>query len=296
MEKKNYEFIHKIRFKNNIVLTESDVKASFENIKKRIDNGKTIELPVAKKVILFKSIQFRVAATIAILLTLGFTGLNYYNNQKVCSFANTTNDVKQFVLPDGSQIDLRAKSTLLYRKNFLNKRNVELQGEALFSVTKDKKSPFTVTTKQGTVTVLGTVFTVRALNSENYTKAVLKEGSIQFSAIESDKTALLKPGEEALITQGSNEISIRKVKNMDRALAWKTRKFNFENEALGDILHAISDAYNKKLDLSISNLKQNRYTLKFNHGEDLPKMLDVLSDIGTFQYKIENNKITIISK
>lgn len=296
MEKKLNEVIRRIRFKNKIVVSDDDVKASFEKIMKRIESGQKVELPVAKRIPLYKSIQFRVAAAVAILFTVGFMGLNYYENRQMVTIANNSNDIREINLPDGTVISLRSNSVIHYRKSYPADRSIGLEGEALFNVTKNPSSPFVVNTPNGTVKVLGTIFSVRAFPAENFTRTLLQEGSVRFSDAGNNKSVLLKPGEEAQIDRGETKIKVRKVKDMDRALAWKTRSFSFEDETLEDILTSISGAFNKEIDFQQSNFKDKRFTLKFNHGEDLPKMLDILSDIGKFNYRIQDNQIVISQK
>jgi len=296
MEKKIDDLKRKIRFKDNIVFSEAYQYASFDKIKKRIDTPQHIELPTHRKVNLFTSLPFRVAASIAVIFTLSYFGLNYYANQQQIVVANNTELVQEVVLPDGSKVALRSKSNLVYRKSFAENRNVELQGEALFEVTKNKDYPFTVETKQGTVTVLGTVFSVRAFEGENYTRTLLKEGSVQFADLQENETVILTPGQEAKLVKGEKNIQVKKVKNMDRALAWHSHNFSFDNETLESILAVLSDAYDKKLQIKDKSIGNTRYTLKFNKGESLPKMLEVLSEVADFKHSIKNDLIIIEKK
>ena len=296
MEKKIDDLKRKIRFKDNIVFSEAYQYASFDKIKKRIDTPQHIELPTYRKLNLFTSLPFRVAASIAVIFTLSYFGLNYYANQQQIVVANNTELVQEVVLPDGSKVALRSKSNLVYRKSFAENRNVELQGEALFEVTKNKDYPFTVETKQGTVTVLGTVFSVRAFEGENYTRTLLKEGSVQFADLQENETVILTPGQEAKLVKGEKNIQVKKVKNMDRALAWHSHNFSFDNETLESILAVLSDAYDKKLQIKDKSIGNTRYTLKFNKGESLPKMLEVLSEVADFKHSIKNDLIIIEKK
>lgn len=69
----------------------------------------------------------------------------------------------QITLADGTRVWLNAQSTLTYASNFGRKeRNVELDGEAYFEVTKNKKLPFYVHTEMNKVRVVGTCFNVCA--------------------------------------------------------------------------------------------------------------------------------------
>lgn len=83
---------------------------------------------------------------------------------------NTTNQTVQyanngeqttFLLPDSSQVILNAGSQITFKTwNWNNNRNLKLEGEAFFKVAKGQQ--FTVHTKLGSVSVLGTQFTVKS--------------------------------------------------------------------------------------------------------------------------------------
>lgn len=296
-EEKNLQsYLLKIKFKDNIVLNQEDVKASFAKIKERIDLPNEVVLPPAKKVNLFTILPFRIAASIAIVLTLSLVGYNYYEGKKQIVLANSTESVKDFVLPDGSKVSMRSNSTLSYRANYNSNRNVQLQGEALFEVTKNKQFPFTVETETGKVTVLGTVFSVRAYADEHCTKTLLKEGSVKMTNNDDEMLVVLKPGDEALLNEGATTINIHKVENIERELAWQSHNFSFENEPLDTILTVISDAFDKKLEIKDKVLAKKRYTLKFNRDESLSRMLDILSEVAKFNYRLEKDFIIIEKK
>lgn len=290
------KIVDSVRFKEHIVVTDAEVKASFDKVRERIDGVDSFTLPTVRKIHLFNRTQFRIAASVAILFTLGILALTYYTGQNQNVYVeNSSNDIKELVLPDGSEIALRGGSSVKYNKNFAKRRNISLEGEALFSVKKDEKHPFNVETANGSIQVLGTVFSVRAFPNEHYTKALLKEGSVRFTNKE-NKSVLLKPGQEAQTSETDNKIHVRNIKDIDRALSWKTRTFVFEDESIEEILYAIADAYNMELHFNDDNLKMKKYTLKFNHGEDLSTMLDVLSDIAPIKYNMDNDRLTVQKK
>ncbi len=289
------EQLRSVKFKPNIVIGQADLDASFEKIRERIENSPIIEIKANKHKGFFSSRFLRYAASIAIILTVGIFGVKYYIDNQQLVFANASNEVKSLTMPDGSIIWLRTSSAITYHRNFKTNRNVELNGEALFEVTKDKKHPFSVNTKLGKITVLGTIFSVRANDNENYTKTLLKEGSIRFTDNADKNEVVLVPGEEAIRQQGSNKAEIRKVKNVDRQLAWQSHKYSFENESLSEILAVVGNAFNQKITINDKMLAKQRFTLKFNQNEPLTKILDVLSDVAKFKYK-QDNETYIIEK
>ena len=68
---------------------------------------------------------------------------------------------QKLVMPDGTKVTLNAGSEFTYPETFSKStREVSLNGEGFFEVTKNPKKPFLVHTKKLTVKVLGTVFNV----------------------------------------------------------------------------------------------------------------------------------------
>ena len=67
-------------------------------------------------------------------------------------------------LPDGTQVWLNACSRLTYSQGFgINDRNLKLEGEGYFEVSRNEQLPFIIHTQEVDVTVLGTQF-----NFKNY--------------------------------------------------------------------------------------------------------------------------------
>ncbi len=285
--------VHKIKFKPNVVFSQGEINASFEGIKDKIDRSYVFNDRTASRFRFFSPTIYKLAGSLAILLSIGFLGYRYYNEQRQIIFANSSDVAKELTMPDGTKVWLRSESAIIYHQNYSSNRSVELTGEAFFEVIKDKEHPFNVKTKLGKITVLGTTFSVRAYENEGFTRTILKEGSVNFTDAEDKNAVILKPGEEATLQKGSENMTVKKVENIDRKLTWQSHNFIFENEPLSQIVSEIGGAFNKKIQILDTNLANQRYTLKFNRGESLTKILDVLSDVAEFKYKQEKSNLII---
>ena len=95
----------------------------------------------------------------------------------VNTFNNTPRDMS-LSLSDGSTVELSPNSQLSYAGNFNAKREVLLNGEATFTIAKSAARPFSVSSNNVLVTVLGTRFTVRSDEANNTAKVILHEGSV----------------------------------------------------------------------------------------------------------------------
>lgn len=122
----------------------------------------------------------RVAAVVAVLLA----GSYFYLNSLDETFSTDLAERTEVVLPDDSEIILNADSRVSFReKKWNEKRDVKLQGEAFFKVAKGKK--FTVSTDNGTVTVLGTQFNVE--NRNGFFEVTCYEGLVSVSYQNTEK-------------------------------------------------------------------------------------------------------------
>jgi transmembrane sensor len=80
---------------------------------------------------------------------------------------NNTDSIKKVQLEDGTLVLLHPGSRLAYPGHFdANKREVYLEGEAFFSVSKNPNRPFYVYNNQIVTQVLGTSFDVRSKNGQ----------------------------------------------------------------------------------------------------------------------------------
>jgi ferric-dicitrate binding protein FerR (iron transport regulator) len=111
------------------------------------------------------------AAIFVLILAFSFSyyRVNLNNNS---AFSSTTiscdfGDKSNIILPDGSIVWLNSGSKLTFNADFKSEgRNVFLEGEAFFSVSKNKFHPFRVRTADVDIEVLGTKFNVKAYPEE----------------------------------------------------------------------------------------------------------------------------------
>lgn len=135
----------------------------------------------------------RVAAVAAIVLGGAIAYLNSLDTAITTQYAES----QEIMLPDSSEIRLNAESQISYdEKNWDDERTVSLQGEAFFKVAKGKT--FTVSTNQGTITVLGTQFNVT--NRQGFFEVSCFEGLV--SVIYDGQEMKLPAGNSIIVVDG----------------------------------------------------------------------------------------------
>src|SRR5699024_1177303 len=128
----------------------------------------------------------RVAAGCLMLLGVMFVVYTYTAEQpqQEISPPSAMKEVKaehgqrvNLTLDDGTSVVLNSASALKYPSRFDGStREIELEGEAFFSVARDESKPFLVHTTEATVQVLGTKFNINAYPRKQKVEVVVAEG------------------------------------------------------------------------------------------------------------------------
>ncbi len=169
-----------------------------------------------------------IAASVALLLALGWLLRSYNQTDQLLPSASTSNQRQEWVeatneadktmrlqLSDGSTIQLEKNSRLKYPKEFTGTtREVYLTGEAFFEIEKNPKKPFLVYTNGLITKVLGTSFYIRAaLDSPQVTVSV-KSGRVSVYADKPSPTqdpeaegVVLTPNQQAVFQRKEATIS-----------------------------------------------------------------------------------------
>lgn len=148
----------------------------------------------------------------------------------------------QVILSDGTKVWLNAASSLSYPTTFTgNERKVLLKGEAYFEVAKNEKQPFKVLTDRQELLVLGTHFNINSYEDEPEIKTTLLEGSVKVSALQTNHTILLKPGEQAALKK-TGKLKVDQI-DAENAVAWKSGLFQFQGSGIQEALRQMARWY-----------------------------------------------------
>ncbi|WP_297905759.1 FecR family protein [uncultured Parabacteroides sp.] len=197
-------------------------------------------------------------------------------------------------LADGTHVWLNSRSTLKFPEQFsTNSRNVELDGEAYFSVQHNEKSPFIVQTPKYAIQVLGTEFNVKAYHDSPLFETALIKGSVEISSPELSQNVRLKPDEIAIANNGRLETS--HIQNYNY-FKWKEGLFCFENESIQSLIDKLQLYYDVRIDVQCPALLQYRYSGKFRIKDGIDHVLKVLQLKHKFTYTKNEEKNLIIIK
>jgi ferric-dicitrate binding protein FerR (iron transport regulator) len=142
-------------------------------------------------------------------------------------------------LPDSSTVHLNSGSTLSYGRSFsvLGRRAVQLTGEAFFDI-QESDMPFTVTTFDAGVAVIGTRFNVRAWpgEPEGETMVVVESGRVAlFASRDASDRVVVEAGQSRRVLNGGVAADSLIV-SVEDALAWRDGDLIFKDRPLGVVL------------------------------------------------------------
>ena len=260
-------------------------------------NGETIALSTAKNGKLIQ--QGSVAITkVADGRIVYHTDLNSDTKENVLKNTTyntvTTPRAGQYnlTLADGTKVWLNAASSIKYPTAFVGSdRQVELTGEAYFEVAHNRLKPFRVKSHGQTVEVLGTHFNISAYADESAVRTDLLEGSVK--VLTRAKTALLKPGQEAVFTALNSTISVKEA-DTGMSIAWKNGIFSFKKAELPAVMRQIARWYD--LDVIYEGpVPSTAITGTVDRNVNASQFFQILKDLD-IHFRITGNKITITQK
>lgn len=199
-------------------------------------------------------------------------------------------------LSDGTKVFLNAGTTLKYPVNFIKGKNREvfLEGEAYFEVSKDEMHPFIVNANEMNIKVLGTKFNVSSYNDDSEINTVLVEGSVSLSSDSKPNDAsLLKPGYKGSLDKSQSKISFKKVDTRIYT-EWMHGDVIFRNSTFKEITKKLERNYNVIIENKYNELSLKRFNASFNKNiETIDDIMTSIGEIHPFTYTHMDNKIII---
>ncbi|MGK0252916.1 MAG: transmembrane sensor [Mariniflexile sp.] len=221
----------------------------------------------------------KIASVIVIGLGIYFT---FFSNTR--THVETLAREKTVIeLPDHSKVELNALSSIEFNtKNWYDHRDLKLNGEAYFVVSKGKT--FKVKTNVGVVTVVGTQFNVK--QRENYFEVKCFEGVVK---VTSDTiTRKLLAGDTFQILNGK----FTQGKTLASAPKWKENMSEFEAIPFKEVLSELERQYN--IQVTFKNIDVNRlFTGRFTHN-NLENALIAITQPMNMTYELSSSNLVVI--
>ena len=192
-------------------------------------------------------------------------------------------------LDDGTLVHLNADSKLIYPVSFgTNMREVILEGEAFFEVTKNSERPFVVHCPNYDVQVWGTSFNISVYPEEDFSHTTLVEGKVKVN--DQDIVA----GEQAVYSKNDGKTTVRQVE-VEQYVAWQEGTFVFRNERLENVMKTLGRWYGVEFHFIDERAKEIRIGARFGRYDDMQPIVDMIKKTNLVEV-LQTNRCLYISE
>jgi transmembrane sensor len=262
-----------------------------------------------------KSIRLRntwiAAAAITLIVAVSYLFLKDFKNPNYLRFEalpnlteriNNTSHPVQIKLEDGSLVILQPNSSLSFPRHFAaSSREVSLNGEGYFLISKNKHKPFFVYNDKVITRVVGTSFIIKSHLSTDVVEVIVKTGKVMVFSnknmhlsikgfLEEKEQVTLTPNQQT--TYSKDDFDTRLVRDPAPLII---ENYSFEDVTLLKVVQQLSKSYGIKIIIADSNLNGESFTGDLS-GLGLYKKLDMICQSVNAQYKISGTQITITTK
>lgn len=310
------------KFRRIVDTPDADIKPDVESVK---------EIAPVRRLISRGIYRYAAAVVILICMSWGIYRIvarpgPYYaidhpaHNEEVLAKAGARTSL---VLPDGTRVWLNSNSKLRYNKEFNSRnREVGLEGEAYFEVTKNAELPFIVHAATLDIEVLGTSFTVKSYPQDATVEATLLKGAIEVRRKGSPNATqvLLNPNEKLVFNKFSNMDSTDRHPDLTGddhhpgiagmavdhirtdlpdsekvETAWRYNRLVFDGDNFQELATELERWYD--VTIIVRDEKLNNY--HFSGAFSTESIEDALKDLqltADFTYKINGKEIDLYAK
>jgi transmembrane sensor len=197
-------------------------------------------------------------------------------------------------LPDGTKVNLNVESRLTYIPQTFNKksRSITFDGEAYFSVSKNKDCPFVIHTQGFDVKVLGTKFNLLARAKEPIGELTLEDGSVSMTSVRTGQNVILYPNEKAIFDRATGGITVVSSASIEEATSWKRKELIFHNSTFSNVLQELEKVYHVKIAVQSSNYMPDLFTGTIP-SSNLNEAIEIIEKSYHLQGQITGDKLIL---
>jgi transmembrane sensor len=225
---------------------------------------------------------------------------------KSFEYNNNSDGEQRIVLSDGSEVVLEKNSRLTYAANFSSgKREVYLEGNAFFNITRNPARPFIVYTQTIVTKVLGTSFYVKAMSSDATASVVVKTGKVSvfqrenFTNTDAGSSTLkgmvVTPNQQVVYDIGNEQMSKSLVEKPVMAKEATTYSFEFDDTPAAEVFKKLQEAYG--IPIVMDEEVMTSCTISASLGnEPFYEKLRIICKIINADYEVVDGSVIISSK
>lgn len=213
-------------------------------------------------------------------------------------------------LPDRSMVVVEPQGTLYYPDTFVpGKREVYLEGNAFFKVTKNTQSPFYVYSNNIVTQVLGTSFFVKTNNQTDDVEVSVRTGKVAVyehetqgksrKRTEESTGVILKPNQKVIYNRLDGhfrttlvDIPLPLTPDSQEGQTVTALNFVFEETPLSKVLSVLETAYHIEIVLENDNLAHLLFSGDIK-GQNLYDQLEIICQSVQAMYEVRGTQLLI---
>ncbi len=195
----------------------------------------------------------------------------------------------ELLLADGTRVWMNSESKLVYPVQFTGeRREVEMEGEVCFLVTRNERQPFIVKTKGVSVKVLGTFFNVEAYPGDQAITTTLVEGRVNVS--DGQRHYIMSPNQQ--VVAGDGQFVVRDV-DATEVVCWIEGVCYFSEASLENIMDKLARWYDVEVFFASESAKEAHFSLEIERYDNIATVLSKIEKTGRVKFKINGRIITV---
>lgn len=249
----------------------------------------------------------KIVRVAAIVLIAGLISILSYQNlyqpepkEQEPVFREITTEHAQranLTLEDGTRVMLNAGSNLRLPTEFeADVREVFLEGEAYFEVTRNIDKPFIIHSRGSFIQVLGTSFTVRSYPEDEQVRVVVEEGKVSFKADqESEQETVLSANQLGRYELNTKRIQTESVSDMQLYMSWKKGYLKFSNTPMSRVAKELERRYGVNVTFENSEIKEELLT-SFLKSRSIKNVLNVIAMTLNIEYRLSDSNVVFYTE
>jgi len=192
-------------------------------------------------------------------------------------------------LPDQSIVTLNKGAKISYAADF-DQRNIQLDGEAFFEVTKNSQKPFTILTKNTATTVLGTSFNIK--NEASKTIVTVFTGKVSFADRTGENRSVILTPTQRGVYQAEQKILNKEEDIALETILWQRENIAYQDQMLSKILPTLETFYGVSIELAEPSLNNCTFTGTFSRTA-LKDALEALAFSMNLTFTQKDQKVVL---
>ncbi len=196
-------------------------------------------------------------------------------------------------LADGTRLTLAPASRVRVPVDYgRDARDVDLKGEAYFTVAHDAARPFAVHTREAVARDIGTAFDMRAYSEDSVARIVVTEGLVSAGpAAGADRERPLRIGDVA--TVDNRGVAVTHDADLAPYTSWTTGTLTFRDARFADLVPELNRWYDLDIQIPSPALRNRRVASRF---EDAPvdQVLGSLATITGARYDRHGHTVMFV--